>query len=607
MKTSSFYLKSFLAFYAFILIFSCSSEPEMSDNSLGELVNRNGTMPIPNESRDTSIVGVVNNVEDGIEWQCTTETLSIEDGAGGNSGYATYSPNSEVIYPGNMLQGKSLQQGTPDIIAVDRAGGTISIDINDGNSNSSQSIDEITTSGVSQGINNIIAGSSGILPANFKINISSVQSQEEFAFALGLDLNTTFYDVSADLKYNSQSKKNKFLVNLNQSYYTISYDIPTSLDDLFAPTVTADDLSKYMGPGNPATYISSVTYGRVYYMLIESSSSRQEMEASINASFNGVALQAEAEVDVSYMSDLEELTINVFAYGGDAVPTLLTAGNSDISKLTNLLAQASVIESGKPLSYVVRSVYDNQIVATQLATTYDITNCIPVGANGAPPYVEHWTGNVVSQMGPVGAAYNTTGTEFILINKDGNQYMVSNTGVLDGPFPINEISTAPLPFNGIGAACKIDGNNGNFETVMFTDLSGTQNSYLLGNGTWGPLEPSANFANGENPFGLEGFGAIAFHSVDSDLNSRRVIFNKEGTKYSQFYNGTNTFSNVFDLYDWGTPDGQVSEKIFSVGASIGFDLGNRNFKILFDGAGTKYVIYGDISGTGIRTIGPFSL
>ena len=45
-----------------------------------------------------------------------------------------------------------------------------------------------------------------------------------------------------------------------------------------------DDLAPYMGPGNPPTYISSVTYGRRFVLLIESTSSTTEMKASIRAS-----------------------------------------------------------------------------------------------------------------------------------------------------------------------------------------------------------------------------------------------------------------------------------------------------------------------------------
>jgi len=55
---------------------------------------------------------------------------------GGNTGFPLFNPNASVIYPGSLLQGKSLKQATPDVIAVERAGGTVSYDLNNGNLNS---------------------------------------------------------------------------------------------------------------------------------------------------------------------------------------------------------------------------------------------------------------------------------------------------------------------------------------------------------------------------------------------------------------------------------------------------------------------------------------
>ena len=121
------------------------------------------------------------------------------------------------------------------------------------------------------------------------------------------------------------------------------------------------DASLSVGPGNPATYISSVTYGRIFYMLVESTSSRTEMDAAINASFNGVTTDVEVDMKTNYVAELDELSITVFAYGGEASSSLMTVGETQLDELAALLAEGSDIRTGKAISYVVRSVYDNQI------------------------------------------------------------------------------------------------------------------------------------------------------------------------------------------------------------------------------------------------------
>ncbi|MEM8892832.1 MAG: thiol-activated cytolysin family protein, partial [Bacteroidota bacterium] len=209
------------------------------------------------------------NVEDGEEYVCTTETLKIEDAAGGNSGFPLFNPNSSVVYPGSLLQGNSLNQATPNIIAVKRSGGTISTDVFDGSIAPSFEVDEVKISSVTEAANSIIRNSTGVVPANFEFSYDLVQSKREMALKMKAQYETKFTEIEGKLEFSSDRSYNRMLITLNQSFYTLRFDIPTSTDQIFAPEVTPQDLERYVGPGNPAAYISSVTYGRIYYMLIE--------------------------------------------------------------------------------------------------------------------------------------------------------------------------------------------------------------------------------------------------------------------------------------------------------------------------------------------------
>ena len=81
-------------------------------------------------------------------------------------------------------------------------------------------------------------------------------------------------------------------------------------------------MQQYVTPGNPACYISDVTYGRVFYLLVESTSASSSITSSINASFSGVANGPSANINASYLSNLQNLNIKLFALGGDASTTL---------------------------------------------------------------------------------------------------------------------------------------------------------------------------------------------------------------------------------------------------------------------------------------------
>jgi len=589
------------------LLFSCSKDEQSEPVTFDSVIKSGGDFSPAVNSEEVVDESTSSEIINGEDWNCTTTTYSAMEPGGGNSGFPLFNPNASVIYPGSLLQGKSLKKSTPDVIAVNRAGGTISYDLVNGNLASDFSVDEVSKSSIQNAMNQIIANSPPDLPANFVFNYSQVQSEQAMALQLGIDYESAFVDISSDFGFSSGSSLNRILVELNQSFYTMSFDIPTSTAGLFALDVTPDDLAKYVQPGNPATYISDVTYGRIYYMLIESTSSYTEMEASVQASLNGVVNSANIDISGNSFSSLNNLKIKVMAFGGEATTSLLTVGESNLNNLVSLLAESTTISTGVPISYVVRSVYDNQIVSVQLATEYDVTECEPAPVGGAPAYTAHWAGNVISKIGGVGAAYTNTGTEFVLISTDGTQYLVSNIGQLDGPYPISQLGGGPPPFSGIGAACRIDGNNEQDSWTMVMDMTGSQYTYIRSDGTWsGQVQPIGNLANGYNPFSLNGIGAMLFNYHDPDGPSRRYMVNKDGTLFSLYRNNPNSFDNVANIENWA--GGELPFAVKKVGAGVGFYIGEKKYYLLFNYTGDKYCISGDVFGTGTNEfIGPFDL
>ncbi len=591
------------------ILFSCSkNEDDLPD--FDDVIATGGEFPVVKNSEETVSEEASTEIIEGEVWNCTTVTYSALAPGGGNNGFPLFNPNASVIYPGSLLQGKSLKQSTPDVIAVNRAGGTISYDLVNGNLASSFSVDIVAKSSIQNAMNQIIASSPPDLPANFVFNYSQVQSEQALALELGIDYESAFVDISSDFGFSSNTSYNRILVELNQSFYTMSFDIPTSTAGLFAPDVTPQDLSKYVQPGNPATYISDVTYGRIYYMLIESTSSYTEMETNISGSFSGVANSANVDISANSLSNLGNLKIKVMAFGGEATTSLLTVGVTELDNLVELLAESTTISTGVPISYVVRSVYNNQVVAVQLATEYDVTNCEPTTPGGEPPYTAHWKGNVISKIGGVGAAYATSGTEFILISMDGQQYLKSNIGVLEGPYSIEQLGGGPAPFSGIGAACNIDGNNHDDDPwIMIMDMTGAYYSYIRWDGTWSsnPPTPIGELAQGVNPFALNGIGAMVFREKTDLGPSNRYMINKDGTQFALYYNNNSgSYGNVQDVEDWA--GGGLPFEVKKVGAGIGFYIGQKRFYMLFNHTGTEYCISGDVFGTGSNEfIGPFEL
>ena len=456
-----------LIFFFILAITSCTKDPAVNNPggdptgaTFREVIETGGNIGDPITNRNTDTTDVQENLPIGEgTYSCTTVTHNVNAASGGSTGFPLFNPTAGIIYPGNMLQGDTLNDDIIKEIVVERAGGTISTDVLDGNLTSTFTVDKVKQSTIINAMNNILADAPDELPSNFNIQIASVQSSEEFALALGVDVNTTFSTIESKLNYKSSTDKSSFLVSLNQSYYTMSFDLPTSLDQLFDSSVSPEDLALYVGENNPATYISSVTYGRIFYMLIESTSTQSELEVAVDAAFRGVTVDVDASLDLNHFSSLDNVTYSVYAYGGDAETTFQAIGETDMNTLKDVLSQSSTLESGKPLSFVVRNVSDNQIVSTQLATEYSVVECEQTSSEGTLPAIAHWTNHpLLDDFGPITAAYADNNEKFFLINQQGKWLRSTindeGEGILEGPFPWGG---GDLPFSSIGATARLRG------------------------------------------------------------------------------------------------------------------------------------------------------
>lgn len=384
------YLKIILLGLA-LIVGACSKESPTEPSSptptqtFNDVIKSGGDFEEVTASSDTLASDTtIQQVVGGEDFFCTRITVSAVEAP---EDFPLFDPNADLIFPSNLLQGASLVNATPDPIPVKRGPGTIVMIIDNGADSVSRTIPEMSLAGVFNAKNQIIGENPGILPARFSFRFEEVNSREQLALALDVSYENLVVDVSSQLSFSSDREYNRFMVKLDQSFFTIAYQLPTSIDEIFDPSVTPAQLSQYVGPGNPPAFISSVTYGRKFYLLIESTSSKTQMDASINASFGAAVSQGSLGANVKYVSDLDNIRIKAFALGGEQ-GAALGAVTSDFDALKTFLAQGGDIRTGLPLSYVVRSLArPDKIVKVKVATEYDVIDCVPIGESIDNPIV----------------------------------------------------------------------------------------------------------------------------------------------------------------------------------------------------------------------------
>lgn len=373
-----------------LLIGACSSDEGNPASSGGpqnfdQVIASGGDFqPVISMTDTLAVDTTIDEVVGGEDFFCTRRTINAVEAP---ADFPLFDPNADLIFPGNLLQGASLSNATPDPIPVGRGPGTIVMVLNNGADSVSRQISEVSLSSVLNAQNQIIAENPGALPARFVFTFEEVNSQEQLGLALDASYQSLAVDVKASLAFSSDREYNRIVVRLNQSYFTMAYQLPTTSEEIFAASVTPERLSQFVGPGNPPCFISSVTYGRKFYLLIESTSSRQEMEASVNASFGAAVNQGTIGGSVKYVGQLDNVRIKAFALGGEASDAL-GAITSNFDSLKTFLARGGTITTGLPLSYVVRSLADPSIIVkTRVATEYDVIDCIPIGESVENPIV----------------------------------------------------------------------------------------------------------------------------------------------------------------------------------------------------------------------------
>tara|TARA_R110000744_G_scaffold358169_1_gene465194 strand:+ start:155 stop:2203 length:2049 start_codon:yes stop_codon:yes gene_type:complete len=644
--TSNWGMRSVLFFGAFLvllLIASCgkdeaatedlNSEDSESELTIAQLIATSGDFDVYADSTTETESGEAVESNEDIEksidgsevevrWVCTEREVDV---LGGSADFPLYNPTASVIWPGNIIEGKTINNALPKAITVKRGVGKITYSLKDGNTNATSKPIVIDEGTVNQEINDIVRGNTDVA-SKFSLAVKKINSKSQLAFEMGLSVETLTTKVDGDFSYNSSEEVNSVLVELKQEYYTMSFVTPTSVADFFDPSVTATELATRIGPDKPAAFIKSVTYGRIFYMLFESTSSAEELSLALSGEYNGLTVAGEFKSKRDVYNEFNEVNVKVIAFGGNAEATLeATAGiNSavDLETVIKSLATAGTIGSGKALSYEVYSLKDpDERLTSNLATKYTIKSCTFRGILAPDvyqPLVDIFEDGI-------GAAFQLTGTAIVLYNKTGTKYAYFNVGSgkapiiwnvsdIEGAISSNWISTGP-----VGAAVRMrDGR------IHIFNLDGTQFLKFRYNPTnpafspqTGPIGPIGNieeypdgsphfFPTGDYysevldvddafPFPSDGIDAAIQYEHLGNETSEQYLFAKDGTSYVTLFDPTLSGGNSSATWYYTgvklTSDFLGGNSFDSVGAATLVDFGGATTEeIYFNGEGNQMII-----------------
>jgi thiol-activated cytolysin len=211
--------------------------------------------------------------------------------------------------------------------------------------------------------------------------MEQVHSQEQLSLALGASASWlgSAASIAASFDWSSQEVRSRYLVRYTQAYYTVDIDQPGAPSDFFAPSVTLEQVSERMQPGDPPLYVSSITYGRMIVFTFESSYSAEELAAALSFVYEGGA-EVSGDVSVTYQDIVASAKITAYILGGSGGDAAQAVDSYDaLMDLIHSGGDYSRQSPGLPIAYKLAYLADNSPGRISLTEDYQVRDCLRVG------------------------------------------------------------------------------------------------------------------------------------------------------------------------------------------------------------------------------------
>jgi thiol-activated cytolysin len=346
------------------LFFSCEKEDSFDTVALNEFLK---SLPPISDDMPAEMDPVVVHSESVIEQDYVHRTEYFEVTAGYNE-QIVLNPQTDVIYPGALVKGESILDGTYTLIPARRKPITISTSLT-GASKVSAVVNDPKLSTVREAVNSLMSQSYDVPPANLAFTIEDAYSEQQLNLSLRVSYKTGIANVKAGFNFSNTKIKTRLVAKFIQNYYSLDMDMPSQPSDLFDGDVEQSLFGTYM-----PMYVSSVTYGRMALFTIESEYDAMEVKAVLNGSYQNIT--ADSNNDFEKIS--AKSTMKVYILGGSGSTAGATInGFADFKKHVQEGGNYSKASPGAPIAYKLRYIRDNSIGRIVFSANYPITTTFP--------------------------------------------------------------------------------------------------------------------------------------------------------------------------------------------------------------------------------------
>ncbi|MEM5564865.1 thiol-activated cytolysin family protein [Psychroserpens sp. AS72] len=347
-----------------------------------------------------------NNVNQGVTTTCQTKDYTLESNF---DDVAILRPVSGVIYPGALVVGnQDMLDGAPNPIAIDRSPVTLTVDLPGIGSNGVIEINDPSNSTVQIGLdealdwwNNNAYQDGYVNASNSTYQAATSYSSTQLSLDIGLNSAWATGSIASQMEFESTSTTRVASMVFKQVFYTVTMNTPQSIDpsSVFGNNVTLENVQTIIDENNPAAYVSSVNYGRIIMLRMETNNTDTSISLEAVMQYATGVSDTEGTINSTFDQILENSSISIVTIGGNAQVTSSAVDaaniNSGAGSLNYIITGENAVYSannpGVPIAYTIRYLNDNSIAKMGYTTDYIVEEC------GSMPY-EHASIKVINDF-----------------------------------------------------------------------------------------------------------------------------------------------------------------------------------------------------------------
>jgi thiol-activated cytolysin len=288
------------------------------------------------------------------------------------------SPIHGVVWPGALVRAdQDLVRGTPTPIQCRRAPVWLSVDLPGIGGRGVFAVEDPSHGTVQAAIDRALDywndnqyREGYVSKSRSKYVATSVYSNEQLAASLGLNYWSLKGSLATQFQRTTTKESRVAMALFKQVFYTVSFEPPPHPGAVFHPSVGLEEVRNNMSRDIPPAYVSSVDYGRILMLRIESSADTKQTDVEGTLKY----LSAQVDASASHRKTLEKSKVTLITIGGNAEVNTRAVDASRIEDLHLVIQGKNALYAknnpGQPIAYTIRFLKDGRLAKMGYSTDY---------------------------------------------------------------------------------------------------------------------------------------------------------------------------------------------------------------------------------------------